>query len=791
MLAALAPLLALLSSPPPPLVHSGAPEVPACLPGPTASGAEPRCEDPRGGSRAEPAIPAPAADPRRIGEADLAPAFAAGSVGAVGKAAYDARRWEEAAGKLARALEPEAALLRALALRELERHGEAVRALDGLEAKLPAVADRILYLRGEALAGAGRKAEAAAAWAAVPEASLLAAEARLGRARLAGAQGDPETALSALAPLVGQPAPADPGRPDPAATALLIAGRLRAGGRSPDLAGARQDFLTCWAAHPLTPEAAECLTALRALAMPFGVAPGPEETLQRAENLIEQNRNQTAIALLEPLAAAVRGAAADAPLACRIRAALGRAERRERDYPRAIELLGPVVEGCKDPALRARALYVLAGATAIAGERARGIELYRRLAREYPAHAYADDALLSAAQLLARDGDAAEARQVLATLIQSHGAGDQVWEARFLDAWLARGAGDLGQAAARLEAIERSAGPDDAYSLARAAYWRGRILQGQGPAGLEAARALWTGLAERFPTEYYGLLARARLAETGAAPTWPRPPRVATSASYDPGPLRDDPHLRAGLLLYRMGLPRAAGEELQAVPLSRLRPGDPIDPVLLVADVLDRAGDPRAAHQLLRVRAREAFRRAPDPDNYRAWLIAYPAAYRPEVERWATEAGIPADLLQALMREESALDPRVISPAGALGLTQLMLPTAQQVAARLKLARPTRGDLMQPALNIRIGARYLADLVRRQDGEVALALASYNAGPSAVARWRQAMPGLPLDELVEQIPIDETRNYVKRVLRSYAAYVTLYGGGAGEGAPELLRMAKQ
>jgi soluble lytic murein transglycosylase len=143
------------------------------------------------------------------------------------------------------------------------------------------------------------------------------------------------------------------------------------------------------------------------------------------------------------------------------------------------------------------------------------------------------------------------------------------------------------------------------------------------------------------------------------------------------------------------------------------------------------------------------------------------------------------------MREESALDPRIISPAGAVGLTQLMLPTAKQVAARLHLARPSRNDLMQPSLNIRIGAQYLGELVRRYDGEVSLALAAYNAGSGAVARWMEALPGAPMDEFVEQIPVEETRGYVKRVLRSYAAYVTLYGEGAAPGIHQLLRVAKE
>jgi soluble lytic murein transglycosylase len=127
------------------------------------------------------------------------------------------------------------------------------------------------------------------------------------------------------------------------------------------------------------------------------------------------------------------------------------------------------------------------------------------------------------------------------------------------------------------------------------------------------------------------------------------------------------------------------------------------------------------------------------------------------------------------MREESALDPRVVSPAGAIGLTQLMLPTAQEVARKLRLGRVRRADLASPSLNIRLGSRYLGDLLRRYDGSVPLALAAYNAGGGAVGRWLGQRSGLELDEFVEEIPIEETRGYVKRVLRSYAAYRLLYG----------------
>jgi soluble lytic murein transglycosylase len=204
----------------------------------------------------------------------------------------------------------------------------------------------------------------------------------------------------------------------------------------------------------------------------------------------------------------------------------------------------------------------------------------------------------------------------------------------------------------------------------------------------------------------------------------------------------------------------------------------------VLADLLDRAGDHRAAHQLLRTRARAALPRAPRAEDLRAWRIAYPPAFREVVKRYAPSSGLPVDLLQALMREESALDPRALSPAGAIGLTQLMLPTARHLAAEAGLPRPSRADLMTAEVNVRLGARYLGQLVRRFDGALVLALAAYNAGPTPVRRWLEERGDEDLDVFVEEIPYDETRAYVKRVLRSYAAYRLLYGA-PGEAAAAL------
>jgi soluble lytic murein transglycosylase len=717
--------------------------------------------------------------------ADLGPLLADGP-GAEGRASFEAGRLDEAVRKLGKSPEPGAAFLRALALSHLGRPEEALKASEGLDAKLPDVADRIAALRAEALEATSRSGEALEAWGAVPDGSLRGPDARLARARLAEAGGDAAAARLALAPLLAAKPPSDSSRPDPGATALLRAGRLAA--REGDGAAARAALLECWAGHPLAPEASDCRAALGGLPAPHGAAPSREDVLRRAEALLDANRNEAALALLGPLVRELPPAGPGEPFACRARAATGRALKKERNYERAVATLRPVAAACADPEVRVRSLYLLASAASIAGDRSEAVRLYRRLAREYPTHPFADDALFFAADLLARLGRLDEAREALAALVKDHPDGDYRDEARFRLAWLARRVGDRDAAAAQLLALEEDR-RDDPYEQARAAYWRARVLAETGPEGKAAARAIWGDLVTRYPADYYGLLARARLAGGSRHPALPAPVLLPVAVleaelSWDPGALREDPRFREGILLLRLGLAREAADELGAIDPRRLRQAgaESPDAVLLVADLLDRAGDHRAAHALLRTRARAAFRRPPDGENVRAWRIAYPPAFRDTVRRWATPAGVPVDLVQALMREESALDPRALSPAGAVGLTQLMLPTAQEVARQLRLGKVTKTSLTDPSLNIRLGSRYLGDLVRRFDGSVALALAAYNAGAGAVSRWMESRRGLELDEFVEEIPVEETRGYVKRVLRSYAAYRLLYGQSAeGEG----------
>ena len=119
--------------------------------------------------------------------------------------------------------------------------------------------------------------------------------------------------------------------------------------------------------------------------------------------------------------------------------------------------------------------------------------------------------------------------------------------------------------------------------------------------------------------------------------------------------------------------------------------------------------------------------------------------------------GMDYELLQAVIATESGFDTRAVSPKGAVGLMQLIPPTAERYGVRADKNSAIQKKLTDPATNIRAGAKYLSDLIRLFPGQLELALAAYNAGEGAVQRAGNRVPNYP-----------ETRNYVKTVMQLYS-----------------------
>jgi len=164
----------------------------------------------------------------------------------------------------------------------------------------------------------------------------------------------------------------------------------------------------------------------------------------------------------------------------------------------------------------------------------------------------------------------------------------------------------------------------------------------------------------------------------------------------------------------------------------------------------------------------------PAPADLEVWWHAWPTPFV-DLFREVAESGIRVEpgLVYAVMREESGYRPEVVSISGARGLLQIMPETGERLAQRESLEAFSPDDLFVPSINIQLGSAYLEQLMTRFGGRKSAAIASYNAGPEAVSRWLAEGP-FEDDEWVEAIPYDQTREYVKRVLRSLHVYRALY-----------------
>ena len=138
-------------------------------------------------------------------------------------------------------------------------------------------------------------------------------------------------------------------------------------------------------------------------------------------------------------------------------------------------------------------------------------------------------------------------------------------------------------------------------------------------------------------------------------------------------------------------------------------------------------------------------------------------------------SGVPISFLYGIARQESAFASAAHSPAGALGVMQLMPATAAATARNAGDPIPVSAALFDPSVNIHIASRHIAELLERYDGNRILAAAAYNAGAHRVDRWLRDRPARPADVWIETIPFAETRDYVKNVM----AFAYIYGQRLG------------
>lgn len=292
-------------------------------------------------------------------------------------------------------------------------------------------------------------------------------------------------------------------------------------------------------------------------------------------------------------------------------------------------------------------------------------------------------------------------------------------------------------------------------------YWRARALQVlQVPNAEVRARALWQSIAST--QGFYEQLALEELGQRISVPPPPPPPTAEEMKAA-----RDNPGLQRALAALQLGL-RTEGVREWNYTTFLFRPDGMNDRELLAAAAL-------ACSQQVWDRCINASERTRSMMDY---AQRFPMPYQQDVTQHAQAIGLDPAFVYGLIRQESRFVMNARSNVGAAGLMQVMPNTARWTARRIGLTSFKPHQLNEREVNIIIGTGYLKLVLDSFNGSMPLATAAYNAGPSRSRSWRGALGAPVLEAAVwaENIPFNETRDYVKKVMANTVNYAALLTG---------------
>ena len=646
-------------------------------------------------------------------------------------------------------------------LHEEARYKEALPLITGLPRSSP-LADYAAYYTGLTQVRLSRLDQAGTTFdrlLARPPAGYLAQGARLAAAEVAEARGDHAKAAGIYRTL------ADDRPLNPADVLMRLAKALDASG---DRAGAAAAWARVYYEHPLSTEAASAKAELdraKAWAALAAGSPRYDAELARAERLFSARRHREArdgFALLRPLA---KGD--DREL---IAVRIGAADYLTGRHASARSTLEPFL---RDAKRRAEAQFYYLSATREAGHHAEYVRLARELVAAFPKDAWAESTLNNLASHFIRVDEDERADGVFREMLERFPGGRYAPRAAWRAGWWSY---KLRRYDDTIQLFEQAAArfPRSDYRPSWL-YWSARSHDRAGRR--DAAHERYALVVTDYANSYYGRLAARILAERNLALP-PVPVRVAESSPADLPALPPTEGLIRALIAHEL-----YADALNELQYAQQAWGDTAAIQATLGLVHSRMGELRRGINAIKRAYPQYLAAGGERLPEEMQKVLFPVAHWDLIRKHAKARGLDPYLIAALVAQESTFDAKIRSSANAVGLMQVLPSTGRRYARQAGIRRFRPSMLTNPELNVRLGTTIFADVVKRF-GSVHLALASYNAGPSAVNRWieeRRAL-GLEQDEFIDDIPYPETQGYVKKIVGTADDYRRLYGGGSPEQA---------
>lgn len=637
---------------------------------------------------------------------------------------------------------PEKELICGVAALRLEQWPDAVELLGKAAQDFPLLADYALEWQAEALFATARYDEAFAVvtkllhtW---PDAPLARKAFRL-KPDIQFARGDFRDALNSYLKFVEL----YPTGNDAITSLYQIALCYKELG---DSARAVQELRTLWLDYPASPVALQAEDMLAALAKQ-GYAAAPytsDELFRRGCTLYSLGRYPKAIETLGRIPRENQ----PADFLARVDLKTGQAQYRARRFRDSLQTFSSLLDRSLKSSCRDEARFWQARALDRTGQEDQAVAAYLTLAGSSPPSEFADDAMLEVAYIYKFRGRYRDELKFLEAILAQYPSTKLKSRIQWEDAWARYNTKDYRGAAASFQVVTASS-----EFREKALYWQGRALEESGDKS--SAANCFATLSDEFPVSFYTLQLRTDK-DTGLIAANREPMALlALPAGYE----------RTKALI-SVGLWDEARKELAVTAKKSPRTSRTLQGIARLYLEMDNYA---AAAALFRAGVPRRF----EPDTLLMWNILYPRAYRQTVARLASERGIPEELVYAIIKAESSFSPGVVSPAGAIGLMQIMPATAKSLA-KDREGVSVRSRLTEPQFNIRLGVKHMLDLLTRYNGNVVSAIAAYNAGATPVDRWRHNLVYDQEDEFIENIPYYETREYVKKVLTTARLYRLLY-----------------
>lgn len=372
-----------------------------------------------------------------------------------------------------------------------------------------------------------------------------------------------------------------------------------------------------------------------------------------------------------------------------------------------------------------------------------------------------------AAQLV---GETKKAEKFFSQYLENHLGGEMVRDVQFQWALIHLRNKNFSSASALLERLITTDTTEKLDLSSR--YWLIRALQAtQNPRAIEESK----NLVAQYPFSYYGIRLKSEL--SNGVFEWPPANKslkeLKGKVYFNALQKRAWDRLQ---WLKAHGWMQEAQIEGQSLPL-------PKDPQLkvLMAQEFSRFGSFPSTIRLLN----EAGDQAPEFRSADIVQLGLPKAYSELIVSESQSRKLSPFLVKSLIRQESGYANRAVSTSNAMGLMQLIPPTAKEVAQDLKLGPlEIPEDVFNPATNIKMGTTYIARMIKMFEGSVPLGLAAYNAGPRKMQIFLRSRPDLrpqiqkassePWDEMwIDELPWSETSFYVKAILRNSILFKSL------------------